>query len=606
MTGDFDVDQKSQLCGVVDGKLPKEIADEAASKQAFSFANSFQTSNAKSNCKGDVCDDQGVDIGGSFCRQGLGDHLISQNRLSANCLYRNDQPTNSAIPDTIESNIDSLKTLTLKPDSTSTAFQSLNSGGTKSRDMTFSAAPVDENTFIFERSQSTQKFDTSNFFGDAVNVNFSGKSHSTPESSSGIESAYSSANPRSQLLQDTENLASTNENHLASSNSYWNAAGSVQAEDLNSQPTLALNNLSPLLTNLLFQQPNSPSASTNNATQSSSGNVSTLVAKRSVISGHQSMRPSLSRPPGWNPSTTSFDSSLTSSDQSPFFTPSNNLASSKAGWMGHLSSQNSGVYPWTSATSQSSSFKSTFPDTVYGLSSGNNGGGLRFGMNNTPSNMGSAGFPKGSSSSNSASIYSMFPKRSSHRVMAHWQQQHMQQGSPSMVGKQHSSDFSGSGPLSVGGQDSLINQKISHGSFGSLGLNSSASPLSNSLMSSNIDGANIEKYSNYSFDQHLIELMRSIDVGNPQTGMIDEFAAGMDNYHGNFHSFSNMSQSRVGLMPGGLQSQSLHGMSSVHSNLSAIAPREEGYSRKVFVGGLPPDIDEGMVFLFFCIFALTC
>ena len=257
MTGDFDVDQKSQLCSVADGKLVKEAADETASKQTFNFANCFQTSSAKSTCKGDVCDDQGVDTSGSFCRQGLGDHLISQNRMSSSSLYRNDQTANSGISDAFESNIESMKALSLKPDNTSPSFQSINSSGAKSRDMAFSAAPGDGNPFAFERSQSAQKFDACNFLGDPVNTNFSGKSHSTPESSSGIESAYSSTNPRSQLLQDTENPASANENHLVScSSSYWNTAGNVQSDDLNSQSALSLNNLSPLLTNLLFQQPN--------------------------------------------------------------------------------------------------------------------------------------------------------------------------------------------------------------------------------------------------------------------------------------------------------------------------------------------------------------
>lgn len=36
-----------------------------------------------------------------------------------------------------------------------------------------------------------------------------------------------------------------------------------------------------------------------------------------------------------------------------------------------------------------------------------------------------------------------------------------------------------------------------------------------------------------------------------------------------------------------------------------LSDKEEKFSRKVFVGGLPPDIDEGNIFFFFlCIYAL--
>ncbi|KAL5109910.1 Cytoplasmic polyadenylation element-binding protein 4 [Taenia crassiceps] len=573
MTGDFDVDQKSQLCSVVDGTMVKG-SDDTASKQTFNFASSFQANTAKSACRGDVIDDQSIDSSNSFCRQGLGDHLSSQNRISSNNLYCNDQTSNSTVSDAIESNIESLKALSLKPDSVTPPFQSLSSGSAKTRDMAFSAVSGDSNPFSFERSQSAQKFDSCNFLGDTANASSSGKSHSTPESSSGIESTYSSTNPRNQLLQESEIPSSTGENHLGGcSGSYWNTTGNAPTEELNYLTTALSVNSSPLLTNLLFQQPNNSPVSTNSGSQSNSG---TIGSKRPIIGGHQGMRP-LSRPPGWNPTATSFDSNFTaSSDQSPFFTPtSTGLSSSKApGWMGHFSPQNS-TYPWSSTASQQNAFKANFADPTSGFSSSSGVNGLRFGANNSLSNMGSNGFPKGPASSNPASLYSMFSKRPSHRVTAHWQQQqhqqHMQQTPPSMLNKQHSSDFSSSGPLSIGGQDSVLNQKIPHGSFGS---NSGVSPMAGGMISGNMD---------------------SLNADSSQSGLLDDLAFGMprmDNYHGSLHSLPGMSQSRPGLMSSGLQNQGLHTMGNAHSSLSAMAPREEGYSRKVFVGGLPPDIDE--------------
>ncbi|KAL5964790.1 Cytoplasmic polyadenylation element-binding protein 4 [Taenia solium] len=595
MTGDFDVDQKSQLCSVVDSTMVKG-SDDTASKQTFNFANSFQANTAKSACRGDVIDDQNIDSSNSFCRQGLGDHLASQNRISSNNLYCNDQTSNSTVSDTIESNIESLKALSLKPDNVTPPFPPLSSNNAKARDMAFSTVSGDGNPFSFERSQSAQKFDSCNFLGDTANAGSSGKSHSTPESSSGIESTYSSTNPRNQLLQESENPPSTGENHLGGcSGSYWNTTGSAQPEELNYLTTALSVNSSPLLTNLLFQQPSNSPVSTNGGSQSNSG---TIGSKRPIIGGHQGMRP-LSRPPGWNPTTTSFDSNFTaSSDQSPFFTPtSTGLSSSKApGWMGHFSPQNS-TYPWSSTASQQNAFKANFADPTSGFASSSCVNGLRFGANSSLSNIGSNGFPKGSASSNPASLYSMFSKRPSHRVTAHWQQQqhqqHMQQTPPSILNKQHCSDFSSSGPLSIGGQDSVLNQKVPHGSFGS---NPGVSPMASGMMSGNVDSLNADRYSSYGFDQHLIELMKSMDSsGSSQSGLLDDLAFGMprmDNYHGNLHSLPGMSQSRPGLMSSGLQNQGLHAMGNAHSSLSAMAPREEGYSRKVFVGGLPPDIDE--------------
>ncbi|KAM7537712.1 hypothetical protein Aperf_G00000069201 [Anoplocephala perfoliata] len=603
MTGDFDVDPKSQLCNVTESAIVKESPDDAATKQNFNFANSFQANNTKSNCRGDVVEDQNSDAGSSFCRQGLGDHLATQNRISSNSLYPNDQIANSTVSDALESNIESMKALSLKPDNGSPAFQPLNSSNSKSRDLTFSGMAGDVNPFSFERSQSAQKFDACNFFGDGVNTTSSGKSHSTPESSSGIDGPYSTNNGRNPLLQDAENSSITNENHLGGGSSpYWNTSGNTQTDDLNSQSALSLNNLSPLLTNLLFQQPGNSPISTNSGSQSSSGNSAAFAAKRALMCGHQGVRPSLSRPPGWNPSTTSFDSNFPpSSDQSPFFTPtSSGMPSSKVpGWMSQLSSQNSNSYPWSSTVSQQNSFKSAFSESQSGFPGNSSGSGLRFGLNSNLSSIGSNGFPKGSNSPNPASLYSMFPKRQSHRVMAHWQQQqhhqHMQQASQSMLNKQHSSDFSGPGPLSIS-QENMLSQKLSHGNFGSLGTSSGVSSMTANLMSGNMDGLNTDKYSNFAFDQHLIELMKSMDSsGNSQSGLLDDLALGMpgmDNYHGNLHSLSNVPPSRSGLMSGGLQNPGLLGFGNAHSSLPAMPPREEGYSRKVFVGGLPPDIDE--------------
>nr|CDS32556.1 cytoplasmic polyadenylation element binding [Hymenolepis microstoma] len=579
ITGDFDVDPKSQLCGVSESTMVKESPDETTTKQNFSFTSSFQANTTKSNCRGDVVEDKNTDTGNNFCRQSLGDHLSVQGRISSNNLFSSDQLSNSAVSDVLENNIESIKSLSLKPDTGPSGFPSLNSSNSKNRDLAFSGMTGDVNPFSFERSQSAQKFDACNFLGDGLNTNSSGKSHSTPESSSGIDGPFNGRNP---LLQDSESSSITNENHIGgSSTSYWGTPGNAQVDDLNSQS--GLNNLSPLLTNLLFHQTGNSPVSTSSGSQP---NSSIIAAKRALMGGHQGVRPSLSRPPGWSPSTTSFDSSFPPpSDQSSF---SGMPSSKNPNWMSQISSQNSGNYPWSSTSSQQNSFKASFSEAALGFPGNNIGNGsMRFGPNPNLSSIGSSnGFPK-NATSNPTSMYSMFPKRQAHRAMTHWQsqhqsQQHMQQTPPSaLLNKQqhNNSDFSGSGS---GQQDSILNQKLSHGNFGS------------GLMSGNMDGLNADKYSNFAFDQHLIEIMKSMDSssGNSQSGLLDDLGLGMsgiDNYHGgNLHSLSNLPQTRSGLM----QNQGLHGLSNAHPNLNSIAPREEGYSRKVFVGGLPPDIDE--------------
>ncbi len=609
MTGDFEVDQKSQLCGIgLDPNRVKDPAEELSSKAPFNFPNAFQSNGSKSNCRGDINSDQSTDADGNFCRQGLGDQANSQNKISASP-FGNDQSLASATSDPIDNTIDSLKALSLKPDSSSPTFQPPNLKA--SRDAPFSGISGDTNPFAFERSHSTQKFDGYNFLGDAANVNPNGKSRSSPESSSGIDSAYSSVNPRNHLLTDNDNPASTSDGHIGGpGGSYWGTGNAGQSDDV-TQSALSLSNLSPLLTNLLFQQAPSGTVSTNSSQQPNQVNPASVVAKRAITGGHQSMRQPLSRPPGWN-SGSAFDSNFmtTASDQSVFCPPttSGGIPSSKPpGWMGNFSSQSSNSYPWAPTGTQQSSFKPSFGDmNSTGFSSGS---GMRFGMNSNLSGMGSNGFPKGSNS-NPASMYSMFPKRPPHRMMAHWQQQqqhhqqHMQQAPGSMLNKQHSSDFgvsSGSSPF--GGNDSVqssgLGQKISHSSFGPLG--SSANAMPNNLMGNNLDGLGPEKLAgldnfrgNYNMDPHLFELMKSMDSsGNAPPALLDELGmgnmSGMDNFHGNLHSMPSMPQSRGGMM----QNQGMHGMNNAYSSLSGVPPREEGYSRKVFVGGLPPDIDEG-------------
>ncbi|VDD78270.1 unnamed protein product [Mesocestoides corti] len=617
MTGDFEVDSKPQLCDVgVDGTRPKEPNDDS-SKPVFDFSNPFQSNGSKSTCRGDVNEEQNIDASSGFCRQGLGDHPVPQNKIASCSLYCNDPSTNSSALDPMEGNIESLKALSLKTDGASTTFQSLNTVNVKPRDMPFSTMTGDANPFVFERSQSAQKFDSCNFLSDSINTSTNSKSHSTPESSSGIDSAYSSANPRSQLLADTDNPPSTCDNHLGgSSASYWSAAGTGQSEEINPQSALSLNNL-PLLTSLLFQQSTNAPTCTTSGSQSNPAAAVAVAAKRAIIGGHQSMRPSLTRPPGWNPTTNALESNFITStpDQSVFCPPSTatGLSSSKSsGWMSHFSSHSGNSYPWASSTaSQQAPFKPNFGDfTSSGFSTNTSGNFVRFGMNTGLSNVGSNGFSKGTNPPNPASLYSMFPKRPPHRLMTHWQQQqhhqqHLQQTPSSILSKQHNSDFSSQpGPSPFGGQENVLNQKIPHSTFGPPGPGSGVTPIPNSLMSGNMDGLNSEKFSgsdnyrsNYGFDQHLLELMKSIDSsGNPPSSLLDDLTLNMptmDNYHGTLHSLPNLSQSRPAIIPpSSMQAQGLHGMGHAHSSLSAMAPREEGYSRKVFVGGLPPDIDE--------------
>lgn len=592
MTGDFDVEQKPQLCGFgLDSNRSKEPSDESTSKQHFNFPGSFQSNGPKSNCRGDVTTEQNPDNEGSLCRQGLGDQKNVQNKIASNSPYCNEQLLCSMASDHMESNIESLKTMTLDV--------------AKPRDGPFTAAPVDSNPFGFERSHSAQKFDCYNLMGDAAHVNANSKSRSTPESSSGIDTAYASSHPRSQLL--IENPSSTGDSH--SSAPYWGNPGGGQQDDNGAQVGLSLNNLSPLLTNLLFQQ--STNASPSNGLQPNSLSSSAVVAKRAITGGHQGIRPPQSRPPGWNPTTTNaFESNFLSNADQPVINPNttSGLTTSKPpGWMGNFPSQGTNSYPWSSG--QQGSFKPSFGDiNPSGFPSGN---ATRFGINANFGSTSSNGFPKGSTLSNQASLYSMFPKRPTHRMMAHWQQQQQhqqqfQQVPGSILNKQHSSDFSGSSPFGAqDGMPSTMSQKLQHGQFGPLSSNVGGSSLSNNLMTSNSDSLGSEKMGgldsfrgNYPMDPHLFEFMKPMESpGNAPPALLDDMAfnniSGMENYHSNLHSLPNMQQPRSGMMQSVMQNQGMHGIPNTYSSLSGVPPREEGYSRKVFVGGLPPDIDEG-------------
>ncbi|VDK89520.1 unnamed protein product [Dibothriocephalus latus] len=435
-------------------------------------------------------------------------------------------------------------------------------------------------------------------------------------------------------------------------NLYWSSPGNNLGEDFSSlQATLSMNSMSPLPSNFFTQQAgNSVNGSVSHSPSSASvaAAFAAAAAKRAITGGHQNTRSGASsRPPCWNPSATAaFDQNLLVSEQSGAcpLVPSIGMINSKPSWTGNFGNGgNSG--PWnTSNILQQNISKANFTDSPTGSLPCTNGN-LRFGMN--PVNFSTSGMStnpimKPPSSNALANIYNMFPKRPQHRMMAHWQQQqqhqnslqnnHMQQASSGvMVNKVQNTVFSGSSMLTpsftspdcmqssqLSETAGVANSKASHNTFAAVGQNpAGVNTISNSLLMANgmenmgassVAASNSEKLSSldpfkFGFDSQWLEVIKTLDANSSATtNLLDDLSLknlptsdGFQNAMMNQISGVPPPSCRTGgsiLSSAGFQNQPLTGMGPPYSFLSGMSPREEGYSRKVFVGGLPPDIDE--------------
>uniref|UniRef100_A0A0V0J7I6 RRM domain-containing protein n=1 Tax=Schistocephalus solidus TaxID=70667 RepID=A0A0V0J7I6_SCHSO len=435
-------------------------------------------------------------------------------------------------------------------------------------------------------------------------------------------------------------------------NLYWSSPGNNSGEDFNSlQAALSMNSMSPLLSNFLTQQAgNSINGSVSHSPTSASvaAAVAAAAAKRAITGGHQNTRSGLSsRPAGWNPSATAtFDQNSLVSEQSGACPPvsSMGMINSKPNWIANFGN-GANSCPWnTSNILQQNISKANFNDSPTGSLSCNNGS-LRFGLN--PVNLSTPGMStntimKTPNSTGLANIYNMFPKRPQHRMMAHWQQQqqhqnslqssHLQQASPGvMVNKIQNPVFSCSSMLtpsftsqdcmqssSLGETACVTNSKASHNTFAAVGQNPAVvNTISNSLLMPNgmenmgatsVAASNSEKLSTldpfkFGFDSQLLEVIKTLDANSSATTNLlddlslknlatsDGFQSAMMNQISGVPPPSCRTSGSI-LSSTGFQNQTLTGMGPPYAFLSGMSPREEGYSRKVFVGGLPPDIDE--------------
>ncbi|CAH8551681.1 unnamed protein product [Heterobilharzia americana] len=269
-----------------------------------------------------------------------------------------------------------------------------------------------------------------------------------------------------------------------------------------------------------------------------------------------------------------------------------------------------------------------------------------------------------------SNIYSMFPKRPQHRMMAHWQQQQQHHHPTSQhqvpIGKSlmniASSNLQLNGSRgSTSGAGSNISLMANgcgdnglSSTTGGFNSNSVLQSLNNVVPSSSVNSPLVicssgDSYANtltfntstsessldsfkYGLDQQLMEVIKSFEMssigGNnmitsnansTSVGGIDDLALpagfgemeqqippmnsmnqvpilGPSSMHNSapMMSGSNNHSSNFGGLSGynGGSMLSSIGMTSPYSMFANIFTREEGYSRKVFVGGLPPDIDE--------------
>ncbi|RTG90155.1 cytoplasmic polyadenylation element-binding protein [Schistosoma bovis] len=267
-----------------------------------------------------------------------------------------------------------------------------------------------------------------------------------------------------------------------------------------------------------------------------------------------------------------------------------------------------------------------------------------------------------------SNIYSMFPKRPQHRMMAHWQQQqqHHQNSQQVPLGKglmnivTSSIQLNGNrgsltgvnstlSALPNGCEDSGVNNSSgslnNHSIIQSLNSVGSSSSANSSLVlcSSGDSFTNTLSFNSptsessldsfkYGLDQQLMEVIKSFEISsiggsnlvpsNANTtsmggiddltlssnfGEVDQQIPGLNSANqmpvlgsSSIHNSTPMINGSNNQSSGFNSLSSYNGssmmgsaaMTSPYSMFANIFTREEGFSRKVFVGGLPPDIDE--------------
>ncbi|KAL7065332.1 hypothetical protein AAHC03_04681 [Spirometra sp. Aus1] len=569
-------------------------------------------------------------------------------------ITNSDSSTVCSTGDPIHNTIDSLKALSLKSDSLKSSPNPVNNqGAVKSRSGPFNALPVEVHSFDFEKGQASNKLEGSGFLSETLPGSSIGQgkfqAQSLSDASCLMDTNFPVSNYRSQLggEGDIAQSINTTDGHCMSlgtatntaSNLYWSSPGNNSGEDFNSLQAALSMNTGNSMNGSVSHSPSSASVA---------AAVAAAAAKRAITGGHQNTRSGASsRQPCWNPSATAtFDQNSLVSDQSGPCPPvsSMGMMNSKPNWMANFGNGVNSC-PWnTSNILQQNVSKANFTDASAASLSCTNGN-LRFGLN--PVNLSTAGvgsntLMKTPNSTGLANIYNMFPKRPQHRMMAHWQQQqqhqnslqsgHVQQASPGViVNKIQNPAFSCSSMLtpSFTTQDCIQssplsetagvgNSKASHNTYAAVGQNPAVvNTISNSLLMTNgmetmgatsVAAGNSEKLSaldpfKFGFDSQLLEVIKTLDANNSVTNSLlddlslknlatsDGFQSAMMNQMSGVPPPSCRPSGSM-LSSAGFQNQSLTGMGPSYAFLSGMSPREEGYSRKVFVGGLPPDIDE--------------
>ncbi|TPP58927.1 Cytoplasmic polyadenylation element-binding protein 4 [Fasciola gigantica] len=486
---------------------------------------------------------------------------------------------------------------------------------------------------------------------------------------------------------------------LLSSSNVWNKSNCLAGSDDVLPFSYAMDALPPNISNNL--------SDTSFATGDLSGTtqnvltaaVAAAAAKRAITGGHQGGKfCSSTRPAAWaNGTSTTLSAASLGSTGASQWTVGNNGA--KLG----ISSFNATNQPVSSTISSSNTSSTTWAQLLaQQQSQSKNGaqnlsamlGAMNLGNNSSVSALPMRSSISAASGNNStgfnistvnktgpsglANIYSMFPKRPQHRMMAHWQQQ--QQHHPSFQQQSQgnrnpgvnnniqqlggnripntSMDLANLGPTTGASGDSanlvsfsggfasssvlqsLANTVGQNSTMGQMGIGSvgdSFGPLATSGgVSLNENTSPLDTFK-FGLDQQLMEVIKSFEssgIGptsnsNANTNNSDgsglvggSFDDMMSNFADVDQQFSGMGCvnpiSMLGhntaatspLGPAGLNGTNNHAPSlgnigncnagstfgPVGTNpypvFTTIPAREEGYSRKVFVGGLPPDIDE--------------
>ncbi|CAH8486538.1 unnamed protein product [Dicrocoelium dendriticum] len=451
------------------------------------------------------------------------------------------------------------------------------------------------------------------------------------------------------------------------------ADSTQQSGDLTSF-TFPSDNLPQLLANPLTDHPASTFDNVLSSLPCSS--VASAAARRAITGGHNSTRFSpASRQTVWNNTTSGPGSALGS------VTGNWNSAGSYAA---KASSNVSGVSSLISSPSNNSALwnqmlnnplgqaKSSSITSMLGNLSLGNGSVTENSSNRSHSNCTgtplNSGFHPTNINKNAfgaglSNVYSMFPKRPQHRMMAHWQQQQHHHN----PGTHQNQTSKNSGTLQAETLQLVNGNRIPHeglemisgtGAAGDvssvLSYNNNCSLLHslptiapsstiNSLSSipadsfssivpptnSSNDSASLDTFK-FGLDQHLMEVIKSLESNGlsnngsmgsntnnnndgTNIGTLDEVVIpSFNEVDQQFPSLAGVNQLPVvganaitSGVPGlggmgctafrNVSGPSLFGsvgMPHVYSMFPSIPSREEGYSRKVFVGGLPPDIDE--------------